>query len=232
MFCPNCGKEIPDTAKHCRFCGTEVTPLSDGEAAAPEENTPLEEAATSTKDTPPEEDKSSPNMFTDLEKRKIPKSLQRCLETDPVSANLWRWCQRLESLGLFLFWAIIVAGSIIAFTTAFVETGEGRYADTEFDFWLFVFNLAKTALYAYLEYIVYHVLALLIGSAASVVQNTKISADVALYRAAVDGLENSPFDDGTVVPESIGNQMVRCPKCGSVQPSGRETCLDCGVEFR
>ena len=220
MFCPNCGKEIPDTTKHCYFCGTEVTPLSDSEAAAPEENTPSEE------------EKSSPNMFTDLEKRKFPKSLRRCLEIDPVSANLWRWCQRLESLGLFLFWAIIGIGTILAFTTAFVETGEGRYTDKEFDFWLFVFNLAKTALYAYLEYIVYHVLALLIGSAASVVQNTKISADVALYRAAVDGLGNSPFDDGTVVPEQIGNQMVRCPKCGSVQPSGRETCLDCGVEFR
>ena len=33
-----------------------------------------------------------------------------------------------------------------------------------------------------------------------------------------------------VVPSKLGDQIV-CPLCGSIQPSGRKKCFDCGVEF-
>lgn len=35
MFCENCGAQIPDTAKFCRFCGASQTPVSGAAVSAP-----------------------------------------------------------------------------------------------------------------------------------------------------------------------------------------------------
>ena len=35
---------------------------------------------------------------------------------------------------------------------------------------------------------------------------------------------------GGVVPSKLGDKIV-CPLCGSIQPSGRKKCFNCGVEF-
>lgn len=39
MFCKNCGKELPDTAKFCGGCGSPVTPAAPEEAMGEQENT-------------------------------------------------------------------------------------------------------------------------------------------------------------------------------------------------
>lgn len=56
-------------------------------------------------------------------------------------------------------------------------------------------NLLSWTLYAFLEYCAYHILALLVGSLATIVQNTKITANITLYNSAkaegfTDGFDN------------------------------------------
>ena len=130
------------------------------------------------------------NMFSENQNKKIPNSIDECLKPDSVSSNLWILCQRLENLGKILFWIIIVFGVIFSVVSSFREVDvEGilyDYTDTEFDFEMLCELLVQTAVYAFIEYCAYHVLALLIGALGSIVQNMRINADLALYKIAND----------------------------------------------
>ena len=131
------------------------------------------------------------NMFSDNVEKKVPKNLKECYSIDNTSQNLWLWCERLEGWGKFLFWFIIVSGLITAIASSITvkEITKGiyyTYTDTEtsFDFELFITALVSTSIYAFVEYCAYHVLALLISSLATMVQNTRITANIALYNVA------------------------------------------------
>lgn len=135
------------------------------------------------------------NMFSGNQEKKIPKNFKECYETDNVTQNLWIWCERLEKWGKILFWVLIVGGLILSISTSIVEkevvVREATYwgeAETElrktFDFEIFIPLLLETALYAFLEYCAYHILALLVGSLATIVQHTKITANITLYNSA------------------------------------------------
>lgn len=118
-----------------------------------------------------EKEKSS-NMFSGNLKKKIPKKIDNILKADNVTSNLWIWSQRLETFGKILFALILIFGFIFAIIAA-----DGK---KDFDTEIFFTLLLETGLYAFIEYCAYHVLALLIGALASIVQHTKITADVAL----------------------------------------------------
>ena len=150
-----------------------------------------------------EQEKSHSNMFKGEEIKNIPDKLENVLVADKVSYNLWIWAKRLETLGKVLMTLLIIAGVILAFTSSYVEKevpveDESSYSyyyddyeeETEikkvFDAEMFFTVIADTALYAFIVYCSYHVLALLIGALASIVQNTKITADIALLEAKKD----------------------------------------------
>ncbi|MBO4733030.1 MAG: hypothetical protein J5662_01000, partial [Clostridia bacterium] len=124
-------------------------------------------------------------------------------KTDAITQNLWVWCERLEKWGKILFWALIIIGIINTITSAIdshqflkqigADTIEeirkesaklGMEIPTVFE--TLVHNLLLWTFYAILEYCSYHVLALLVGSLASIVQHNKIFANISLYRAAKD----------------------------------------------
>ncbi len=128
------------------------------------------------------------NMFSGNVEKKVPKSFSQCYETDNTSRNLWIWCERLEKFGKILLWVIIIFGTIIAVSSSISteEVTKGYYytyteEETSFDFALFIVTLTKTVIYAFVEYCIYHVLALLIAALATIVQNTRITANVALF---------------------------------------------------
>ena len=180
-------------------------------------------------------------MFSENKKKRIPKSFKDCYRTDSLTNNLWEWCERLEKIGLFLFWVIIVVG-VISTIVACAETvnafgglsgAEIRYlqeSGTEIPnvFIVFIKNALLWALYAFIEYFTYHVLALLVGSIASIVQNTRITADLALYNAVksgegvvdADSTASSQTDEDT--NENITGtdgedlQEFSCPECHSI----------------
>lgn len=139
------------------------------------------------------------NMFSGKAEKTIPKNLKECYEADKTTHNLLVWSKRLDYLGQFLFVLIIVAGIILAITssiavnTTVVGPADDTITETSFDFVIFITSLITTAIYAFIEYCVYHVLALLISSLAAIVQNTKITANIALYNAA----KEEPLNDNS-----------------------------------
>ena len=141
------------------------------------------------------------NMFSGNQEKKIPRNFKGCYKTDSITQNLWLWCERLEKWGYILFWILIVIGvidTIIAGINAQqlieqigAETVEEiREASAEMGieiptvFEALVNNLLSWTLYSFLEYCAYHILALLVGSLATIVQHTKITANIALYTTA------------------------------------------------
>ena len=50
------------------------------------------------------------NMFGNARQRNVPTSVGDCVKEDRVTANLWTWAGRLETLGKVLFVLIIVFG--------------------------------------------------------------------------------------------------------------------------
>ncbi len=78
-----------------------------------------------------------------------------------------------------------------SYSVSVEETTHGTYYTwtesetiTTFEWDIFVVSIIETALYAFIEYCVYYVLALLIASLASIVQHTKITANISLYTSA------------------------------------------------
>lgn len=144
------------------------------------------------------------NMFSNHTKKKIPQNISDCVKPSSVSTNLWIWCERIERLGKILFWGLIIFGVVFAIissvTTEEVMRGGAYYSwtetDTTFNFGLFITSLLQFSVYAFIEYCSYHVLALLVGALASIVQNTDISANIALLNATTKGT-STDAKDGT-----------------------------------
>jgi len=116
------------------------------------------------------------NMFLGNQEKKIPKNMDDCIKPDYVSTNLWCWCEWIEKWGKIVFWVLIVAEIILSL--------EASIEHKKIDIEIFIPSLLEAALYAFLEYCAYHVLALLVGALASIVQNTKITANISLYTSA------------------------------------------------
>ena len=201
------------------------------------------------------------NMFSGNVQKEIPKSLGDCIKPDSVSSNLWVWCERLEKLGEILFWLLIIGGLIFSIGASIVEkevvVKEATYwreAETEikkvFNIEIFVPLLTEIALYAFIEYCTYHIVALLIGALASIVQHTKITAEIALYNVQNNKTKEKPIakvqnniknttitEDNSIVTNGISNMdtkpnVIICSECGFEQPSGRAMCWKCGVRFK
>ena len=196
------------------------------------------------------------NMFSRNTDKNVPKTLKDCYKTDSITENLWSWCIRLENWGKILFWILIVGGLILAITSSIVEkevvikeATMWSSAETElrktFDFGIFFSLAIDTALYAFLEYCAYHIIALLVGSLARIVQNTKVAADVAIYNAAKEEKDDStpeneknesylsraakevekPIRNNNSVASS--SKVWVCKKCGEKNSSGMY-CKSCG----
>lgn len=183
------------------------------------------------------------NMFWNSSEKTIPKNLDECTQNSAVSNNLWSWAARIETWGKVLFWILVVVGLIssIADSIAFNEVTKhsyysGYYTDekTTLAWDVFFTEILEWALYAFIEYCTYHVLALLIGALASLVQNTKISADVALFCASkdcADSLENAEAAADTSAADSAAGSSGEgwfCSKCGMKNSNTALYCPACG----
>lgn len=158
------------------------------------------------------------NMFSGNREKQIPKTFEDCYKTDSVSKELWHWCEQIEKWGLILFIIVIVVGLIFSIDTSIVEkevivkeATSWRDAETEiktvFEFENFLISLLYVAISALLEYVIYHVIALLIGALATIVQSTRITANVSLYKYATEN--NIPIEINT---ENKTDKEIICDK--------------------
>ena len=183
------------------------------------------------------------NMFSGNTKKRIPKSLKECYQTDNVTNNLWLWCERLEKWGLriCIFLAAIGIVTIIYNTIETVKfldelgidyfeitTGAAKLGIKSVPEVLLE-NLFLWSLYCFLEYCAYHALALLIGSLASIVQHTKITSDIALYTAAKaegvtdDDTEPTSTEKAECV-SAVDTKSTSITKTGKCEICGKENC--------
>lgn len=153
----------------------------------------------------------------------IPNSLKACYQEDPVSSNLWTWSERLTLCGRIILIVLIVIGFISTIIDGIVAY-DMSYSTGGSVFIAIITSLVSWTLYAVIEYFTYHVLSLLIAALASIVENTRISADVALYsKAKEEGL----LVKTTPVAKGSGEGTWRCKKCGRIMPQYTGTCA-CG----
>lgn len=142
------------------------------------------------------------NMFSGNSEKKIQRDLKSCYATDPMTQNLWSWCERLEKWGLRICIILFFIGIVTVISEASetakllekldIEPSEIQTAMAEYGIEIkpvsqvVIEKSLLWAFYCFLEFCSYHILALLIGSLASIVQHTKITANVALYRAEME----------------------------------------------
>lgn len=169
------------------------------------------------------------NMFSGNQVKKIPKNFKECYKTDNVTQNLWLWCERLEKWGFRIFIALLIIGitTIIKegveaaqlLNELYIDMDEIRTATAEYGieiksvYEVVIENIFLWSLYSFLEYCAYHILALLVGSLANIVQHTKITANIALYNSAkAEGVcENNDSEEKSNDSEEKNlNDKVKC----------------------
>ena len=170
------------------------------------------------------------NMFTGKSEKQIPKTLSECTSPDATASNLHYWSEKLENWGQILFVILIIIGII----STIVDTVNMADIDEDMAFATCITSAITWALYAFIEYCAYHVLALLISALASITQNTIISANVALYEASQNCA--SPVYTQTAIGIDSSNPTVQSPKPNAVQyvnhgpaPDGMWACKNCGT---
>ncbi len=167
------------------------------------------------------------NMFSGKTNKQVPKNLKECLRSDATVTNLHNWAERLENWGQILFVIIVIVGVIttIANTVAMVDR------DEDMMFVTFLTTGITWALYAFIEYCTYHVLALLISALATITQNTIISANVALFESSqTHGIpeEEPSAANPNVFKKVIPEGQKECYACGHVQSATHRCCENCG----
>ncbi|MBE6778854.1 MAG: hypothetical protein E7541_05650 [Ruminococcaceae bacterium] len=201
------------------------------------------------------------NMFAGYVTKQIPKDLRSCYQTDSVSENLWVWCERIERWGLRLCLLLGLLGIVFIIVDAVemgqlldelrLDTDEIQEAAIELGIELrpvydvVLEGILLWAFYCFVEYCTYHVAALLIGALASIVQHTRITANIALYNAAqaegiVEEVAEQPVASQPTKPETnysetlSGITMVDdkdiwiCRRCGAKNRQGAICCSTCG----
>ena len=172
--------------------------------------------------------------------KKVPKSLKECYATDKVSSNLWSWSERLEVWGGRVLVILIIIGIISTIGQAIQVVD----IDEDLVFITVITSIITWILYAFIEYCVYHVLSLLIASLATIVQNTRITANIAIYNVAKEeGLFNEEPEthSSPKTKQPSGYSLSKlangrtdsngswiCKECGTKNDARKLYCKDCG----
>ncbi len=148
----------------------------------------------------------------------MPKGLNECSGNDSLSGDLWHWASITETIGKVLAVIIGIVGLFIAYSVA----GAGW----EFNFFLFLILLIVAGVGAFIQYILFHLIALLIGALAGIYQNTKKAARLKAYELWRD--ENSGGGAAAVQNSPRRSGEWTCRHCGAVNTNDSRTCKQCG----
>ena len=197
------------------------------------------------------------NPFKAKDRLNVPRDLEDCCFTDDTARELWRIAELVESWGAFLLIAILVLGTVVSIsTTSFMS----RIAEGS-GFTAFLCSAIVWGILAVLVYAGCHLISLTIRALASIVQNTRVSANVALYTTSkstpvaehssqasvVPNLNNTPAEEkihiqpvsrtaespnqAPVSPVVVSPEEIVCPNCGMKQRSNRTCCFNCNQVF-
>ena len=164
------------------------------------------------------------NMFSGRTEKPIPKNLSECIKPDATTTNLHLWAERLENWGKVLFIILIIVG-IISTIADTIEVADSISEDAAVG--TCISTAINWGLYAFIEYCVYHVLALLISALASITQNTVVSANVALYEASQNHPETNPAQTASASKSVFSDRPTSFARTAT--PDGMWTCKNCNT---
>lgn len=118
-------------------------------------------------------------MYWDEQERTIPKDIGNCLDTDRLSEAIWAWGRKVEKKGRTIMWVIIIVGIIVSVVLGTILGNDGRERG-----WIVVIGIFIIVIIALITYSVYSTISMLICAIASINQNTRMSADLALYHCS------------------------------------------------
>ena len=189
------------------------------------------------------------NIFSGNVEKEIPKNLKECYKTDAVTQNLWTWCERIEKFGFILCILLGIIGIIEIVSNGIemsnlireldIEMDEIRTVAAEYDieiksvFQVVIEGIFTWVFYCFIEYCTYHIIALLIGALATIVQHTKISANVAIYKVSISEKEDRKPEAPEVLNDGIDlkKENIVCPVCNFEQRARRKVCWQCGAKL-
>lgn len=177
--------------------------------------------------------------------KRIPRNLKECCQTNEVSERLFRWSQKIEILGGIFCFILCLVGIIATIWQTYIAVEVTRI-DEELIFITVVSSLCKWGLYAIVEYVVYTAVYMLIDALASIVHNTTVSAQVAVYSASKNygetdeapntvqktakSKEQSGYSLSELAREKDDSQEFwYCTECGSKNYGKNQFCKDCGT---
>ena len=132
-------------------------------------------------------------------KKREKNQIDECLQIDSVSKELWYWAEWFEKWGKAVFVLMIIGGLISSVIISNM--------DDDFNLSVFIINLSKNALYAFIEYVAYHTLSVLTGAVATITQNTRVTAKLAEYRTRKE--ENKVTANSNKQQRSETNDMPK-----------------------
>lgn len=167
---------------------------------------------------------------------KTPMSFSDCQITDTVSEWVLKKAEDIEAWGALLAIIIIVLGVISAFGSANVVEVRDSYRygiseETAFSFSIFFASMAQTALYAFVTFVVYKAIVVIIVALAAVVHNTKVTADTSLYHIAISIEEDKDLSTNAQKMQNkkpVVSKDWTCPSCGALNDTNSVSCKDCG----
>lgn len=184
-----------------------------------------------------------------LFERRIPRNLNECCQTNEVSEKLFSWSQKIEILGGIFCFVLCLVGIIATIWQTYIAVEVTRI-DEDLIFITVVSSLCKWGLYAIVEYVVYTAVYMLIDALASIVHNTTVSAQVAVYSASrnygetneesntvknaaektAKTKEKTGYSLSELAKEKDESQEIwYCTECGSKNYGKNQFCKDCGT---
>ena len=159
------------------------------------------------------------DMFSNKGQKRIPRNLYECVQPDATVTDLHAWAERIKRWGRALFTLLIVVG--ILFTV--IITIVAGNVDGGAAFMAFAISSVSWGISAFVEYLAYHAIALLISALASITQNTAISANVALFESAESRCaDRGPAEANGAMPASGPYAQYVAPEVRPVAPQPEE----------
>ena len=132
------------------------------------------------------------NIFKEQKNRSTPKTFKECVDKGPIEKEIWDWADRVQMIGEIILCLIITGGLFVSIVVGVEEEAANYYSkspEVTFNMGKSFVSLVIFTVCGLVEYCTYHVIALSLGAKASIVENTRISANIAMYKAAQEEQE-------------------------------------------
>lgn len=148
-------------------------------------------------------------MFKDRIKKEIPESLKACTRVDTVSEQILRWTDSVDIIGKIIIVLNVIAGLAISIVLGvFVWDFSEEYISW---FWPVITGLVITSVNVLIIHIVFQFITMLFSALASLVLNTRVTADVELFSASNEKNNPSPVSGNSPVTDPLGPKSFEPP---------------------